>query len=74
MTNLELIEVVKKEILTSKNLNGEYLNEFLKKYTLANFTSATFENLDAIQMRAKYKLADEGLIEWDHSTNLYIWK
>lgn len=74
MTKAELISVAKEEIQRTNNLSGEYLNDFLKKYTLANITSATFENLDAIQMFAKYQLADEGLIEYNHNLNLYVWK
>lgn len=74
MTKAELISVAKEEILRTNNLCGEYLNDFLMKYTLANITSATFENLDAIQIFAKYQLADEGLIEYNHKLNLYVWK
>lgn len=74
MTKAELISVAKEEIQRTNNLCGEYLNDFLKKYTLANITSATFENLDAIQMFAKYQLADEGLIEYNHNLNQYVWK
>lgn len=73
MTNLDLIKVVKEEILRTRNLNGEYLNEFLNKYTLNDY-SANFINLDAVQIQAKYQLAREGFIVYNHNTNLYVWK
>jgi len=74
MTKAKLISVAKNEMLRTKNLCGEYLNDFLNNYTLANYTSASFENLDAIQIKAKYQLEDEGLIEWNPIANVYFWK
>ena len=74
MTKTELISVAKKEILRTNNLCGEYLNEFLNKYTLANHTSATFVNLDAMQIFAKHELESEGVIEYNHKLQKYVLK
>jgi hypothetical protein len=65
----QLIKIAKLEILKTKNLCCEYLNNFLNDYALSSETGAFLHvNFDACQYQAKLELLNKNILEYSNDS------